>query len=533
MKKLLAAITAALIMAGTLSLTPVAAVADDAPPASDIAVAPDAPFDVVATAADAAATVSWSAPEADGGAPITSYTVTTAPGGSTTTTDATSTTVTGLTNGTEYTFTVTATNEAGTSAASVASSAVTPLFGTPLSTSTPKITGTAVVGGTLTVGAGTWVSGTSLTYQWMADASPIEGATSTSFTITSAQRGAAISVAVTGTKTGYAALTRTSASTTRPPTVGAPTISGYAAYGLTLTAKPGTWTTGTSFAYQWYANGTTIPGATKATFKIGAAQKAKKISVKVTGTKSGFTTASKTSAATAKATTSSAAKVTGTAVVGAKLKATTGSWLSGTKLSYRWYADGVAISGATKSTYTVGSAQKSKKISVKITGEKSGYATVVRTSASTLKVAKVATPSISGAAKVTKTLTAKTGTWTAGTSFTYQWYANGKAISGAKKSTLKLSSAVVGKKITVKVTGKKSGHPTVSKTSKATAAVAYPSSTAPASEWNCPSWAPIKGNADSGIYHMPGQRYYNATKPEECFRTQSAAVAAGYRKAKV
>lgn len=50
---------------------------------------------------------------------------------------------------------------------------------------------------------------------------------------------------------------------------------------------------------------------------------------------------------------------------------------------------------------------------------------------------------------------------------------------------------------------------------------------------NCPSNAPIKGNANSYIYHMPGQRYYNNTTPEVCFATESDAQTAGYRKAKV
>lgn len=60
-----------------------------------------------------------------------------------------------------------------------------------------------------------------------------------------------------------------------------------------------------------------------------------------------------------------------------------------------------------------------------------------------------------------------------------------------------------------------------------------PSRTGPVSAWNCPSWAPIKGNANSMIYHLPGQRYYSKTKPEDCFRSESAAVKAGYRRAKV
>ena len=66
--------------------------------------------------------MSWTAP-ADGGSPITSYTVTPFIGATaqtattvTGTPPATSTTVTGLTNGTAYTFTVTATNAIGTGA---------------------------------------------------------------------------------------------------------------------------------------------------------------------------------------------------------------------------------------------------------------------------------------------------------------------------------------------------------------------------------------------------------------------------------
>ncbi len=55
----------------------------------------------------------------------------------------------------------------------------------------------------------------------------------------------------------------------------------------------------------------------------------------------------------------------------------------------------------------------------------------------------------------------------------------------------------------------------------------------PISAWNCPSSHPIKGNASSMIYHVPGGRYYSRTKPEECFATESAAQAAGYRRSKV
>lgn len=53
-----------------------------------------------------------------------------------------------------------------------------------------------------------------------------------------------------------------------------------------------------------------------------------------------------------------------------------------------------------------------------------------------------------------------------------------------------------------------------------------------ASTYNCPDGEPIKGNAQSGIYHLPSGQYYSKTKPERCFSTEEDAISAGYRASK-
>lgn len=398
---------------------------------------------------------------------------------------------------------------------------------------TPGVSGTARVGNTLTSSTGTWTTGTTYTYQWLGDGRPITGATGATFVPTNAQSGMRIAVAVTGARAGYPTLTRVSAATSaRVMRWATPKISGTVAVGSTLTAKPGTWTTGTTFTYRWYANGTAITGATNPTFRLTTAQKDKRITVKVTGKKWSHPTTIKTSAATGKVMLAPTPKITGTAVHGNTLKASPGTWTPYVTRRYQWYADGVAIAGATSSSLKLGTAQKDKRITVKVTGTRSGYAKVTKTSAKTLRVQTAPTPKITGTRKVTYTLTASRGTWSSGTTFTYQWYANGVAITGATSSKLKLSTKHVGKTIKVKVTGRKSGYPTVSRTSGSTVAITYPLSTPGSSTGSCPSWAPIKGNADSMIYHMPYGAYYSVTKAEECFRTEAAAVDAGYRKSK-
>jgi enterochelin esterase-like enzyme len=83
-----------------------------------------------------------------------------------------------------------------------------------------------------------------------------------------------------------------------------------------------------------------------------------------------------------------------------------------------------------------------------------------------------ATPTVSGTVKVGQALTAKTGAWTKGTAFSYQWLRDGVPIRGAVTATHRLSPSDEGARVSVRVTGKLSGYVTASKTSAPTRAVA-------------------------------------------------------------
>ncbi|PVZ54249.1 hypothetical protein C9424_15745, partial [Arthrobacter sp. H-02-3] len=261
-----------------------------------------------------------------------------------------------------------------------------------------------------------------------------------------------------------------------------PGISGTPQVGRTLTAVTGTWSpTPDVLGYQWFRSGTAITGATGKTYTLVAADLGKTITLKVTGSKAGYPSATRTSAATTAVTpgtlTAPVPTISGTAKVGSTLTAVPGIWgPAPVTLAYQWKAGGVAITGATAATYKVAAADTGKTLTVTVTGTKTGYTTTAKTSTVTTAVTPgtltAPVPTITGTAKVGSTLTAVPGTWgPAPVTLAYQWKAGGVAITGATAATYKPVAANIGKTITVTVTGTKTGYTTTAKTSTATAVV--------------------------------------------------------------
>ena len=154
----------------------------------------------------------------------------------------------------------------------------------------PTISGTARDGQKLAANPGTWTGSAPLTYtyQWQrcnaaaASCTPISGATSSTYTLTSADVRSTVDVAVTASNVAGSS-TATSAATgvvqALPPTnTSPPTISGSPYAGQTLTASSGTWSGSTplTYTYQWRrcdsggANCADVLGATATTYTLAS-----------------------------------------------------------------------------------------------------------------------------------------------------------------------------------------------------------------------------------------------------------------------
>ena len=359
------------------------------------------------------------------------------------------------------------------------------------STPTPTIGGDPVVGVDLTAQPGPWEPvPVEFAYQWYRGDQPITGATKAIYRVVPDDRGFGLSVEVIGSKDGYADVSRLSAQTTAVPEfvsltkTPAPTVTGKAQVGRTLTAKPGTWKPApVALAYQWLRDGVPIPDAIAVGYRLTAADLGHRLAVEVTGSSVGYEPVAKKSKLTAKVkaavlTTTPKPLLKGKARVGVMLTVNPRTWGPGVvNLRYRWYRNSKLIKEAEASTYTLVAADKGKRIKVKVTGSRDGYTSVTRTSARTHKVAAgiltaPATPEIVGDAMVGAVLTVDPGIWTpTPDEVTTRWLRSGKLIKGVSGGTYTVTAADLGKRISARVTASKSGYRTGTQTTAKTVAV--------------------------------------------------------------
>ena len=132
----------------------------------------------------------------------------------------------------------------------------------------------------------------------------------------------------------------------------------------------------------------------------------------------------------------------------------------GVAASYTWLVSGKSI-GTGASITVPGSAYKKALSCRAAVHDGSGPSSTATSKSVTISLGKALKdskkPTLSGAHKVGKTETVRAGTWPRGAKFTYQWLLNGKVIKNATKSSLKLSKADKGKKISCRVTAHLAG----------------------------------------------------------------------------
>ena len=205
-------------------------------------------------------------------------------------------------------------------------------------------------------------------------------------------------------------------------------------------------------SYEWRVNGTTK--GTASTYTVTAADVGYQIQLKVTGVGSytGSAKSAKTDAVLSNTQLSGLSLNTTAPVVGNKLTATVQP--ASASVLYAWIVGDSQVSNASSYTVTANDVGKVIKLIVTGTGNYSGSLTLSTTAvtatgtltgvtiANTTNTASGAVPAVGDVLNAVTSPTQATAT--------YQWMADGADISGATSKSFTLTSAQVGKKISVK-----------------------------------------------------------------------------------
>lgn len=313
-----------------------------------------------------------------------------------------------------------------------------------------------------------------ISYSWLRDSETIAGATSMTYAVQEADAGHHIKFRITGTQDGYNDLISTSEPTAQivMPNY---TITGAITVGKTVSvvvpALPNI-----TYKYQWFATDSyLIPGATKSTYKIadslagstylnvrvsafqGTAMVGERL---ITGPVTSPVTGGKN-----KPVSFGVSISRGYSYVGGTLTGNISGNSLGADCSRTWLRDGKArlVSQNNGQNYLIQPADAGHKIVLKVSCSFFGRVGSTVKTATSPKIVKG--PQDVGAINVTgdyvagQTLSASPGVgWSSGAVFSYQWFKDGKAISGAKTSNYTLPLSFIGHRISVKVTAKKFGY---------------------------------------------------------------------------
>jgi len=283
-------------------------------------------------------------------------------------------------------------------------------------------------------------SETSMTYQWYFDGTAISGATSSSYTIADAQTSNAGSYWVQIVNGGGSVTSSTATLTVNvPPTIIIPpqsqTVTQGQSASFSVTAS-GT----TPLSYQWYLNGSALSGATSSGLGLNSVQTTQAGSYSVMVSNVAGTVTSGAATLTVNVPPTITTQPQNQTVIQGQSASFSVAASGTTPLSYQWYFNGTAMSGATSSGLSLTNVQ---------TAQAGSYSVVVSNVAGTV-TSGTATLTVNVPPTITTQPQNQTVTQGQSASFSvaasgttplsYQWYFNGTALSGATSSGLSLSN---------------------------------------------------------------------------------------------
>ena len=392
---------------------------------------------------------------------------------------------------------VVVTAQAGGDDASRASTPVGPVApAPPADLGAPTVSGDAVVGEQLTADPGSWTDpDATFTFAWqrcdpLGVCRTIDGATGARYVITTDDLGDSLQVEVTASNKGGAnkadSVPTGVVVPAAPTALGAPTISGDAVVGSTLTVDPGSWSDpAATFSYVWERcdgngdNCTQIDGANDTKYALTADDVGFHIQVTVTAANAGGTGSADSNLVgpivPQPPTVVTAPSLSGDAVVGSTLTVDPGSWSDpAATLSYVWErCDGngdncTQIDGANDTKYALTADDVGFHIQVTVTAANAGGTGSADSNLVGPVVPQpptvVTAPSLSGDAVVGSTLTVDPGSWSdPAATFSYVWERcdgngdNCTQIDGANDTKYALTADDVGFHIQVTVTAANAG----------------------------------------------------------------------------
>lgn len=267
-----------------------------------------------------------------------------------------------------------------------------------------------------------------------------------------------------------------------PTNSAAPSISGSAAVGQTLTCNPGTWTGGPTYAYSWRRDGAEV--GTGATYALVAADAGKAITCRVTGTNGSGSATATSAAVTPTAAPSTGAPVAGAVPTiagdrnpGAVLVCSDGTFSnSPTRYEKRWIRGGTVV--GTGDRYGVSGADVGTPLVCEVTAfnaSGSAVSTSAPVTATWNAPVNTGAPTIQGTPQVGQALTCTRGDWAwFPTTYVYSWRRDGSAIAGGETYTPVAADA--GRAITCAVTA---SNPAGAATAQSTAVTPTTTTTPP------------------------------------------------------